>query len=111
MTVNKHDTFYLLIDDYKDTKSFGEYLLRVVPERYADQDLVIDLTVYSDVTLGHLLHFLEVSNLHRGNKHSFVFICDAIPVDDIPHKMIVVPTLGEAADIIEMENIERDLGF
>jgi hypothetical protein len=61
--------------------------------------------------LGHLLHFLEVSNLHRGNKRSFVFVCDAIPVDEIPLEMVVVPTIGEAADIIEMENIERDLGF
>lgn len=111
MKVTKHETFYLLQDDYKDTKSFGEYLSRVVPERYADQQLVVDLTLYSQITLGHLLHFLEVSNAHRANKNSFVFICDAIDVDEIPLEMVVVPTLIEAGDIIEMENIERDLGF
>ena len=28
-----------------------------------------------------------------------------------PEECIVVPTLGEAQDLIEMERIERDLGF
>jgi hypothetical protein len=36
---------------------------------------------------------------------------NAINFDDIPEEMIVVPTLEEARDIIEMEEIERDLGF
>ncbi|HAT63224.1 MAG TPA: ribonuclease Z, partial [Flavobacteriaceae bacterium] len=41
----------------------------------------------------------------------FVIVNNAINPDDIPDEMIVVPTLQEAADIIEMEEIERDLGF
>lgn len=28
-----------------------------------------------------------------------------------PETLVVVPTLGEAQDLIEMERIERDLGF
>lgn len=28
-----------------------------------------------------------------------------------PESVVVVPTLGEAEDVIEMERIERDLGF
>ncbi len=28
-----------------------------------------------------------------------------------PESLVVVPTLGEAEDLIEMERIERDLGF
>ena len=32
-------------------------------------------------------------------------------IDDIPEEMIVVPTLDEAGDIVEMEEIERDLGL
>ena len=36
---------------------------------------------------------------------------DAIEVDEVPFEMIVVPTIQEAGDIVEMEEIERDLGF
>ena len=111
MTVKQHPTFVLLIDDYNDPKDFADYLLKEVPQSYADVNVVVELTKYKDFTLGHLLHFLEVSNEHRGQKHSFVMICTAVDVDDIPFEMIVVPTLQEAEDIIEMEEIERDLGF
>jgi hypothetical protein len=34
-----------------------------------------------------------------------------INADEIPEDLLVVPTLQEAIDIIDMENIERDLGI
>ena len=42
---------------------------------------------------------------------SFVIVFEGINYDDIPDQIIAVPTLEEANDIIEMENIEKDLGF
>jgi len=42
---------------------------------------------------------------------SFVIVFNGINIDNIPEDIVVVPTLTEAKDIIEMENIERDLGF
>jgi len=38
-------------------------------------------------------------------------VCNAIDLDDTPEEIVVVPTLQEAFDIIEMEEMERDLGF
>ena len=111
MTVKEFDTFLLLIDDQNDPKNFAIHLEGVIPQYFAEQNLVIDLTKYKDFTLGHLLHFLQVSNAHRKHKQSFVMICTEVPVDDNPFEMVVVPTLQEAGDIIEMETIERDLGF
>jgi hypothetical protein len=35
----------------------------------------------------------------------------ALDPDIIPDEIMVVPTLLEAQDVIEMEEIERDLGF
>ena len=42
---------------------------------------------------------------------SFVIVATNVSIDEIDEKLIVVPTLQEARDIIEMEEIERDLGF
>lgn len=42
---------------------------------------------------------------------SFVTIKPSINIDDFPENINIVPTLQEAEDIIEMESIERDLGF
>ena len=55
--------------------------------------------------------FLELSNMHRSNKQSFVLVSDQVSYDDVNEALLVVPTLQEAKDIIEMEEIERDLGF
>ena len=44
-------------------------------------------------------------------KHSFVIVSENIDIDKIHEDLIVVPTQQEAFDIIEMEEMERDLGF
>ena len=71
----------------------------------------MNLLKYDTLELPQLLQFLKTSNLHRKTKQSFVIVNDAIEVDEVPFEMIVVPTIQEAGDIVEMEEIERDLGF
>ena len=40
-----------------------------------------------------------------------VFVAENLDFNKIPDNLLVVPSLLEAHDIIEMEEIERDLGF
>jgi len=40
-----------------------------------------------------------------------VIISKGINIDKIPEELNVVPTFTEATDILEMDAIERDLGF
>ena len=54
---------------------------------------------------------LELSTSHRENGTSFVIVCKDIDIDEIPDEINVVPTFTEALDILEMDAIERDLGF
>ena len=83
----------------------------MVPLKYEENNLVIDLLKYKQLNLTQLLLFLKLSNYHRSTKHSFVLVNDTINNDEIPDEIILVPTLEEAGDIVEMEEIERDLGF
>jgi len=55
--------------------------------------------------------FLEMAKIHKKEKKSLVLVAVDINFNDIPSKLTVVPTILEAHDIIEMEEIERDLGF
>ena len=59
----------------------------------------------------NLIKDVDISNNHRISKHSFVVVNSALDPDIIPDEIMVVPTLLEAQDVIEMEEIERDLGF
>jgi hypothetical protein len=111
MKVSKHNTFQLIEDEKDNIAEFGTFLEYIIPKEFSGENVVIDLLKYNQLTLPELLNFLIVSNKHRANKKSFVIINDSIDPDVIPEEIIVVPTLQEAEDIIEMEEIERDLGF
>lgn len=105
------DSYTILEDEKDDVVEFAAFLERIVPEKFELRNLVIDLSKYDRLTLEQLLHFLKLSTYHRSTKHSFVIVNNAVDVDDIPIEMTVVPTLTEARDLVEMEEIERDLGF
>ncbi len=75
------------------------------------ENLILNLFSLEGLTANDLLEFLQLSNTHRGAKHSFVIVTDKVSYDDVPEELMVVPSLQEAHDVIEMEEIERDLDF
>ncbi|SDS28547.1 intein N-terminal splicing region [Formosa sp. Hel1_31_208] len=85
--------------------------VEVLYKRYKNNNIIISLTTLNRVTLLEIVEFLQLSNTHRKAKHSFVIVTDKANLEETPDEIIVVPTLQEAYDIIEMEDIERDLGF
>lgn len=98
----------------KDTKGNIEAFLDLVTSEYnsyKESNIILDITQDSKVTLNDILGFLSLSNKHRQTKKSFVIVVTDFDFNEVPEEMIVVPTVLEAHDIIEMEEIERDLGF
>lgn len=83
----------------------------VLYERFKNDNIIVNLTTLNKVTLSDIVEFLQLSKTHRKAKHSFVIVTDKADFDETPNEIMVVPTLQEAYDIIEMEDIERDLGF
>lgn len=82
-----------------------------VYSKLKNDNIILNLTSLNKLSLQDVLEFLELSNSHRKSKHSFVIVSDKIDLDQTPDEIVVVPTLQEAYDIIEMEEMERDLGF
>lgn len=58
-----------------------------------------------------VLAYQNFLNALKTEKYSRVLVTKATYLSLFPNDCIVVPTLGEAEDLIEMERIERDLGF
>ncbi len=80
-------------------------------EKCQTAHIIVNLLSFSEVTAEDVLKFSALSIAHRELKKSFVLVTQKVPYDDIPEELCVVPTIQEANDIIEMEEIERDLGF
>lgn len=77
---------------------------------YQTHHLILDLGKHAD--LADLAVFESLSERHKSNKKSIVLIVKDTDFTEFENEYVtVVPTLQEAYDIIEMEEIERDLGF
>ena len=85
--------------------------LDVIYSRFKNDNIIVSLTSLNPILLEDIVEFLQLSNTHRASNQSFVIVSNKVNLDDMPDEIVVVPTMQEAFDIIEMEDIERDLGF
>lgn len=110
MKIKEKEGYKILKDEKENVKEFASFL-KSHHKIFRNDNVVIDILKYGELKMEELLLFLELSNEHRKGKKSFIIANDAINIDKVPEELVVVPTLMEAADIIQMEEIERDLGF
>ncbi|MEK8179884.1 ribonuclease Z [Flavobacterium buctense] len=91
----------------------ADFLMKVTHEHntYKNSNLILDLTHDKNLSLEDVKSFAELIKLHKKQKKSIVLVADSVNFNAVPKNIILVPTLLEAHDIIEMEEIERDLGF
>jgi hypothetical protein len=98
----------------KDTEGDSLVFLEKVTnqhESFKHQNLILDLTHDKTTTIASIKAFSELSKIHKKGKKSFVIVAENIDFNAVPKAILVVPSVLEANDIIEMEEIERDLGF
>jgi len=100
----------IIIKDTKD--NWSNFITSITKQfnTFKTHNIVLDLTS-SSIDLSNLKEFFELNKMFKKQKKSFVLVIENIDYNSVPSKIIVVPTLQEAHDIIEMEEIERDLGF
>ncbi len=110
MKISKLDGFKILKDE---GSSFENYIsfLEEGRQELGNDNLVLDLQDLTDMDNEKLLTLLPYSREHKRGKKSFVVVTTDVDVDEVPEILSVVPTIGEAEDLIQMEEIERDLGF
>ncbi|MEX0273289.1 MAG: ribonuclease Z [Flavobacteriaceae bacterium] len=110
MVLDKKGNVTIVFQEKTDLSIFMANLLEQYPKIENDH-LIINLFSFDDITANGLLEFLQISNDHRGKKKSFVLVTQKVAFDELPETLCVVPTVQEAHDIIQMEEIERDLGL
>ena len=76
-----------------------------------NKNVIVDLSKVLVTKTSDILIFLKTAQAHFKKGSSFVIIAIGINIDELPEALNVAPTMIEALDIIEMEEIGRDLGF
>lgn len=98
----------------KDTQGNSEaFLMKLTHEHktFEKHHLILDITSDNGLNLKTIAQFKPLSKIHKKGKKSFVIVASGIDFNAVPVTLVVVPSIIEAHDIIEMEEIERDLGF
>lgn len=102
---------YILISSKK--LNFADFL-SFFEENHTDLEqkhLIILISNNINIKEEDIFVFLKYAEKHQKNGTSFAIVYNNIDVDKFPEWLNIVPTLVEAEDILEMEAIERDLGF
>lgn len=99
----------------KDSQEDATTFLTKITAQYnslATQNLILDLSKKSDATAADVLLFAPLSAKHKKSGKSFIMVMnESFDFNEATDKVMLVPSLQEAQDIIELEEIERDLGF
>lgn len=74
-------------------------------------NVILNLSSIHKLSADQLLEFIPLATEQLENRHSLVVVSDSISYEDAPEELVIVPTIQEAKDVIEMDMIERDLGL
>lgn len=99
-----------IAQEAETASAFLDALLNELP-KLKTHNLLIKLSNAVPIPTEVLLKFQQLAILHKKNKKSFVVVYADANFSELPDDFQIVPTLQEGEDTIEMEEIERDLGF
>lgn len=102
---------YILIKPEENTLSDFTSELEKEHLNYLKKHIIVEILDNFNASKENISLFLKLAYEHQKNGTSFVLVLKGVNVDDFPETFNIVPTLVEAEDVIEMENIQRDLGF
>ncbi|WBX74326.1 hypothetical protein PG913_03740 [Tenacibaculum pacificus] len=102
---------YILISS--EEKNFQDFFLTFEKEHfnYNKKHVIVEVLGDFCASKENISLFLEYADKHQQNGTSFVIIVKDVNIDDFPETFNIVPTLVEAQDVLDMENMQRDLGF
>ncbi|GAA4245075.1 ribonuclease Z [Winogradskyella psychrotolerans] len=110
MIIDRDGSVTIITQEKASTKTLVSNIEKAY-DKYKNYHLIVRLSSLDKVSLEEIIEFLRLSNNHRADKKSFVVVSEKVDLDQMPDEIVVVPTMQEAYDIIEMEDIERDLGI
>ena len=110
MIFDKEGTTTIVFQEKASLSTFLKNLQKAYSKLQHD-NIIVNLFSFDTLTADDLLEFLQLSNKHKGSGKSFVLVSGKVAYDDVPEEITLVPSIQEAKDLIEMEEIERDLGI
>lgn len=110
MLIEKNINYTLISSDENLFSNFYNAFLTKEDE-LDNENLILHISHEINISKDDSLLLLGVTQRKKEKGTSFVLLYNNINIDDFPENLNIVPTLIEAEDILEMEAMERELGF
>lgn len=110
MQVTQKASYVHLLIDETETYSFEQSLSKDL-DAFKKEHIILEVSESINISEKEILLFLDIAGQKKENGTSFVVVYSRIDIDTVPEELNMVPTVLEAEDTLEMEAIERDLGF
>ena len=76
-----------------------------------DKNIIINFGENNIFSSSFLDKLSNISISHKNLNLSFVIVSSLLNSESIPDSLVLSPTLNEAKDLIEMDEIQRDIGL
>ncbi|KOY50770.1 hypothetical protein [Polaribacter dokdonensis] len=110
MKIDQNSKYTLLYADEENIKVFLEKLNNEL-DNLEKENIIVTFSDNFKRKKEDFLLFLDIAAHKKELGTSFVLVYKDIDADDYPEDFNIVPTLTEAEDILDMEAMERELGF
>ncbi len=110
MLLEKKEKFTFISSETISPKEFYTFFLNE-EKKLEKEHIVLKISNLNSISTEEFSVFLKISESKKKSSTSFILLNSEIDVDSFPEGVNIVPTLQEAEDVIEMEAMERELGF
>lgn len=108
MKITTADKYTLLLAETNFDTFYQE--VSTVLDQYTNSNIILDFSDI-DVSESEITSLTKIAEIQAENEQSFAIILPKFDADKFDEELNVVPTLTEAVDIIDMDEMTRDLGF
>ncbi|WP_158838503.1 hypothetical protein [Polaribacter sp. L3A8] len=110
MKIEKQENYILFTSEEKLLGKLLPLFLKSV-EDYKNSNIILQISDNINASITDFSLFLRIAEQKKENGTSFVIVNSNVNIDDFPDNFNITPTLQEAIDILDMEAMERELGF
>jgi len=118
--IDTKEVFHVItIEEKVLTAIMAAMFMDIVAQKQSDEklSLVLNFSQVEDIDIAFLEALQHLQEIQAANNKSFVVCCmgsglqQKLGIDKAFDRFIITPTESEAWDIVQMEEIERELGM
>ncbi|HBI40651.1 MAG TPA: hypothetical protein DDY16_06855 [Tenacibaculum sp.] len=110
MEITENNNYKLITSEEKTFDLFLSEFERIY-NKIENSHIILKFSSKNNFSEQNILLLLDYAFIQKKKGLSFVIIGSSVDIDKFPEELNIVPTLIEAKDVLEIENIQRNLGF